>query len=75
MINYNLKLDCQGDKVLSSDMVFVSGDVKAYKLIFDFRDGERVVDINNCVLVYFHCLNNLTSFSGKPIENTAFTPK
>lgn len=51
MINYRLKIDCQGDKILSSDMVFVSGDVKAYKLILEFRDGTYDVDTSDCVLM------------------------
>lgn len=50
MINYKLKIDCQGDKLLSSDIVFVSGDVKAYKLIFEFKDGDSVIDIADCIL-------------------------
>ena len=51
MINYKLKIDCQGDKVLSSDISFVSGDVKAYKMTFDFFDGNTPVDTQNCILV------------------------
>lgn len=50
MINYKLKIDCQGDKVLSSDIVFVSGDVKAYQLTFEFRDGENFIDTKDCIL-------------------------
>lgn len=50
MINYKLKIDCQSDKVLSSDIAFVSGDVKAYKLTFDFFDNGEAVDTKNCVL-------------------------
>lgn len=51
MINYKLKIECQSDKVLSSDITFVSGDVKACKLTFDFFDDGVLLDIQNCVLV------------------------
>ena len=51
MINYKLKIECQSDKVLSSDITFVSGDVKACKLTFDFFDDGALLDIQNCVLV------------------------
>ena len=51
MINYKLKLDCPNEKVLSSDIVFVSGDVKAYKLTFEFSGLDDSVNLNDCVLV------------------------
>jgi len=51
VINYNLKIDTQSEKVLSSDISFVSGDVRAYKFIFDFFDGGVPLDVENCLLV------------------------
>lgn len=51
MINYKMKIDCQSERVMSSDIVFVSGDVKAYKLIFTFFDGDAPVDVSDCVLI------------------------
>lgn len=50
MINYNLKINFQDEKVLSSDITFVSGDVGAYKLIFDFYDNGKKVDISKYTL-------------------------
>ena len=50
MINYNLKINFQDEKVLSSDITFVSGDIGAYKLIFDFYDNGKKVDISDYVL-------------------------
>ena len=51
MINYKLKIETQSEKVLSSDITFVSGDVRAYKFTFDFFDGGVPIDIENCLLV------------------------
>ena len=51
MINYNLKIDCQSEKTLSSNMTFVSGDVGAYRLIFDFYDNGEKIDIKDYILV------------------------
>ena len=50
MINYNLKINFQDEKVLSSDLTFVSGDIGAYKLIFDFYDNGKKVDISKYTL-------------------------
>lgn len=50
MINYNLKITFQDEKILSSDIVFVSGDIRAYKLIFDFYDNGKKVDISKYTL-------------------------
>ena len=50
MINYNLKIKFQDEKILSSDIVFVSGDIRAYKLIFDFYDNGKKVDISKYTL-------------------------
>lgn len=51
MINYKLKIETQSEKVLSSDVSFVSGDVRAYKFTFDFFDGGAPLDVENCLLV------------------------
>lgn len=51
MINYNFKIDCQGEKTLSSNMTFVSGDVGAYRLVFDFYDNGQKIDIKDYILV------------------------
>jgi len=50
MITYNLKINFQDEKVLSSDIVFVSGDIGAYKLCFDFFDNGKKVDVSNYAL-------------------------
>lgn len=50
MINYNLKINFQDEKVLSSDITFVSGDIGAYKLIFDFYDNGKKIDISDYAL-------------------------
>ena len=50
MINYNLKIDTLKEKILSSDISFVTGDVNAYKLIFEFFNGDDLIDISNYIL-------------------------
>ena len=50
MINYNLKINFQDERVLSSDIVFVSGDIGAYKLNFDFYDNGKKVDVSKYAL-------------------------
>ena len=50
MINYKFKIDCQGEKILASDITFVTGDVGAYKLTFDFFDNGKKADISNYIL-------------------------
>lgn len=50
MINYKFKIDCQGEKTLASDITFVTGDVGAYKLTFDFFDNGKKMDISNYIL-------------------------
>ena len=51
MINYNLKIDTDGEKTFVSDISFVSGDVGAYKLTFEFFNNGKVMDISNYLLV------------------------
>ncbi len=46
MINYRFKINFQDEKVLYSDICFVSGDVKSYNLIFEFYDQGKRVDIS-----------------------------
>ena len=50
MINYNLKINFQDEKVLSSDIVFVSGDIGAYKLVFEFYDNGKKIDVSKHTL-------------------------
>lgn len=50
MINYNLKVDTLKEKILSSDISFVTGDVNAYKLVFEFFNGDDLIDISNYIL-------------------------
>jgi len=50
MITYNLKINFQDEKVLSSDIVFVSGDIGAYKLCFDFFDNGKKIDVSDYTL-------------------------
>lgn len=50
MINYRLKINFQDAKVLTSDICFVSGDVNSSKLIFEFYDEGKRVDISNYTL-------------------------
>ena len=65
MINYKLKIDCQSEKVLSSDVTFVSGDVMAYRMIFDFYEGTSPIDVTDCTLVV-----RAKRADGKCIEGT-----
>lgn len=51
MINYNLKIDVSKEKILSSDIVFVTGDVGAYKLTIEFFDGTDAIDVSNYLSV------------------------
>lgn len=46
MINYRLKINFQDEKILTSDICFVSGDVKSYNLILEFYDQGKRVDIS-----------------------------
>ncbi len=50
MINYRLKINFQDAKILTSDICFVSGDVKSNKLVFEFFDNGKRVDISNYTL-------------------------
>ncbi len=50
MINYRFKINFQDEKILDSDICFVSGDVKSYNLIFEFYDNGKRVDISNYTL-------------------------
>lgn len=50
MINYRLKINFQDTKTLTSDICFVSGDVGAYRFVFDFFDCGKKVDVSDCVL-------------------------
>lgn len=78
MINYKLKIDCQGEKTLYSDIVFVSGDVGAYKLTVDFFDDGEGVDITNCTLVMRakRADGSCVSVAGSVVDgNGVFVPK
>lgn len=46
MVEYKIKIETKREKVYYSDFVFTTGDVRAYKFIFDFAD----VDVENCSL-------------------------
>ena len=50
MINYKIKINFQDTKVLTSDICFVSGDVNSTRLIFEFYDDGKRVDISNYTL-------------------------
>ncbi|MBO5733808.1 MAG: hypothetical protein J6R66_02815 [Clostridia bacterium] len=51
MINYKMKIDCQNEKVLSSDLTFVTGDVMAYRMTFEFYEDDKPMDVTGCTLV------------------------
>lgn len=51
MINYNLKIDTDGEKIFASDISFVSGDVGAYKLTLEFFNNGKALDVSNYLLV------------------------
>lgn len=50
MITYKLKINYQDPRVMTSDMEFVTGDVGAYRLEFEFYDNGARVDLTDCVL-------------------------
>ncbi len=46
MINYNIKIAAVAEKTYYSDIVLTSGDVRAYKFVFDFIG----INTENCTL-------------------------
>ncbi len=44
MIEYRIKIDTKSEKIYYSDFIFTTGDVRAYKFVFDFVD----CDTENC---------------------------
>ncbi|MBQ3118163.1 MAG: hypothetical protein IJC10_00160 [Clostridia bacterium] len=50
MIDYKIKVNFQDEKILTSDICFVSGDVKSNRLIFEFYNNGTRVDISNYTL-------------------------
>ena len=46
MVEYKIRIDTKKEKMYYSDIVFTTGDVRAYKFIFDFTD----VDTADCTL-------------------------
>ena len=51
MINYNLKIDVLEERILTSDISFVTGDIGAYKMVFEFYQNQNYIDITNYLLV------------------------
>ena len=45
MITYKLKINFQEPRILNSDMEFVTGDVGAYRLEFEFYDNGKRADL------------------------------
>lgn len=50
MITYKLKIDCNEQRALVSDMEFVAGDVGAYRLEFSFYNGKERMDLSDKIL-------------------------
>lgn len=50
MINYKMKINYQDTKILTSDIELVSGDVGAYRFVFEFYDEGARVDVSDCLL-------------------------
>lgn len=46
MIEYRIKTDTKSERIYYSDFIFTTGDVRAYKFIFDFSD----IDTEGCSL-------------------------
>jgi len=46
MVDYKIKIETKGEKIYYSDIAFTTGDVRAYKFIFDFAD----IDTTDCTL-------------------------
>ena len=40
MVEYRIKIDTKSARIYYSDFIFTTGDVRAYKFIFDFNDIE-----------------------------------
>lgn len=78
MINYNLKIDILDEKTLSSDITFVTGDVGAYKMTFEFFENQSVIDISNYLLTIKarRADGKCIAGSGNVLDNKAvFVPK
>ena len=65
MINYKMKINLQDAKVLTSDIELVSGDIGAYRFVFEFFDNGQRVDITDCIMVV-----RAKRADGKIIEGT-----
>lgn len=50
MITYKLKINFQDPRVLNSDMEFVTGDIGAYRLEFEFYDNGKRADLTGKLL-------------------------
>lgn len=44
MVEYKIKTDTKSEKIYYSDFIFTTGDVRAYKFLFDFAES----DTENC---------------------------
>jgi hypothetical protein len=51
MITYDINIHFQAERAAFSDMVFTSGDARAYKLRFFFFDAGKAVDLSGTALV------------------------
>lgn len=78
MINYRLKIDFSDSKVYTSDICFVSGDVKSSTLYFEFYDEGKRIDISGFTLSVRAKRSDgvVVASAGKIENNTAvFTPE
>ena len=78
MINYRFKIDFCDAKILSSDICFVSGDVKSATLNFEFYNEGKRIDISDYTLSVRAKRSDgvVIASGGKIKDNTAvFTPE
>ena len=50
MINYNIKINMQGERELCEDILFTSGDKKGYRLNLSFYSNGKLYDTSGCAL-------------------------
>ncbi|MBQ2696572.1 MAG: BppU family phage baseplate upper protein [Clostridia bacterium] len=50
MVEYNIRIELQSERLLDTEMEFTTGDVKAYRLVFKFFSGGRPFDVSGCSL-------------------------
>lgn len=50
MIEYNIKINMQGERELCEDIVFTSGDKRGYRLNLAFYSNGKLYDASNCAL-------------------------